>query len=56
MDMLMQLWRLEYERDGINIDNLCLYLPIRMSPVIMRGKSYRSTCRIVCYMAVKHGQ
>jgi len=31
MVMLMQLWRLEYITDGINLDNLHLCLPIRTS-------------------------
>ena len=31
MVMLMQLWRLQYVRDGITLGNLCLCLPIKMA-------------------------
>ena len=37
--MVMLLWRLEYQRDGINLGNLCVYLPIRIIPFLGDGRA-----------------
>jgi len=55
-DMLMQLWRLEYVRDGMNLDSLCLFLTNDDVSLLMRGILYTVVCIVVCYMAVKRGQ
>jgi len=47
----MQLWRLEYERDGINLGSWHLCILIRMFLL-----SYTEVvCEVVCCMAVKLG-
>ena len=57
MVMMMQLWRLEYVRVGISLDNVCLFLTNDDVSLLMRGKLYTEVvCMVVCYMAVKHGQ
>ena len=56
--MLMQLWRLEHERDRINLGNLCLRLSIEMSPFLSDESYTEVVCVIVCYNlhAVKRDQ
>jgi len=45
--MLMQLWRPEYVRDGISLDNLCLCLPIRTSHFFWEENYTEVVCIVV---------
>ena len=51
MVMPTQLWRLEYVRDGINLDNQYLCLPLTMSHVLWEGTYTEVVCTVVRYMA-----
>ena len=56
MKVMIQLWRLQYELDGINLVNWCLWLLVKTSSFLQESSYTDVLCRVICYMAAKFGQ
>ena len=55
MEMLMQLWRPEFELDGINLGSWYHCLPIGIYHWLGEGGYIAVVCKVVCYTEVRPG-
>jgi len=55
MEMLPQLWRPEYEFDGINSGSWYHCVPIGIYHSLGEGGSIAALCEVVCYTEVRPG-